>query len=81
MSAQPVNIGSVERIARVGFGALLGVAGVVLSVMPARSSVARRWLPRAVAVGFHLVVTGATGYSPLYARLRREPRALSAAEA
>lgn len=70
-----INIGTPERFARVilgGAAALLGV--VILAGGPGVWALVGSLL--LVAAGLDFVVTGATGYCPLYARLGHVPRTL-----
>lgn len=55
-----VNLTPAERVARVAVGAAAALAGPVLLVL----------------AGLDLVVTGATGHCPLYARLGHIPAQL-----
>ena len=70
-----VNITPVERIARVVIGGLGALTGVVL--LTSASGVLLIVLELLlVAAGLDLVVTGALGHCPLYARLGHVPAAL-----
>jgi hypothetical protein len=68
-----INIGTPERIARVVLGGLAAVVGVaILAGGPGAWGIIGALL--LVAAGLDFVVTGATGYCPLYARLGHVPR-------
>lgn len=67
------NIGNAERVGRVVIGAALAILGlVVLFNGPAFWGLVGAIV--ALAVGVDLIVTGARGYCPLYARLGHAPR-------
>ncbi len=70
-----INIGPVERVARVLLGTALTVIGIaILAGGPSTWGLAGAVL--LAAVGADLIVTGARGYCPLYARVGHTPRAL-----
>lgn len=70
-----VNIGAPERVARVLLGGAAAVLGVVvLAGGPGIWALLGSVL--LIAAGLDFVVTGATGYCPLYARLGHVPRSL-----
>ena len=70
-----VNITPAERIARVVIGGLAALTGVVL--LTSASGVLLIVLELLlVAAGLDLVVTGALGHCPLYARLGHVPTSL-----
>ena len=70
-----VNITPAERIARVVIGGLAALTGVVL--LTSASGVLLIVLELLlVAAGLDLVVTGALGHCPLYARLGHVPASL-----
>lgn len=69
------NISTPERVARVGFGGLTAVLGVVI-IAGGPSAWALIGALLLVAAGLDFVVTGAIGYCPLYARLGHVPRSL-----
>ena len=70
-----VNITPAERIARVVIGGLAALTGVVL--LTSASGVLLIVLELLlVAAGLDLVVTGALGHCPLYARLGYVPASL-----
>ena len=69
------NIGNGERVGRVILGAALAVLGIVVVVAgPSLWGWVGALL--AGAAGIDLIVTGARGYCPLYARLGHMPRSL-----
>lgn len=70
-----VNITPAERVARVAVGAAAALAGLVLLVA-ATSVWATALEVLLVLAGLDLVVTGATGHCPLYARLGHIPAQL-----
>ena len=69
------NISTPERVARVGLGGLAAVLGLVI-IVGGPSVWAFIGALLLVAAGLDFVVTGATGYCPLYARLGHVPRSL-----
>lgn len=69
------NISTPERVARVGFGGLAAVLGVVI-IAGGPSAWALIAALLLVAAGLDFVVTGATGHCPLYAWLGHVPRSL-----
>lgn len=70
-----INVSGAERTGRVLVGAVLAVVGaLILSGGPGFWGVIGAVL--LVAAGLDFVVTGATGYCPLYARLGHVPRSL-----
>lgn len=72
------NISTPERVGRVVIGAALAILGVaVLFSGPAFWGLVGGLV--AVAAGVDLIVTGARGYCPLYARLGHVPKSLSGA--
>ena len=73
MSRPSVNITPGERVGRVSGGALVAVLAVVLLTSSAPGPVAVILELLLLAAGLDLVVTGALGHCPLYARLGREP--------
>ena len=70
-----VNITPIERVARVVVGTLGAVAGVAL-LLSATSGLAVVLEVLLIAAGLDLLVTGATGHCPLYAKLGHVPRSL-----
>lgn len=69
------NIGSGERVGRIILGAALAVLGAIVAFSsPGFWGWAGAVL--AVAAGIDLIVTGARGYCPLYARFGHVPRSL-----
>lgn len=70
-----INITPAERAARIIIGGFGAVAGIVLLVgAPSPLAVALELL--LVLAGLDLVVTGALGHCPLYARLGHVPTSL-----
>jgi len=70
-----INIGAPERVARVLLGGAAAVLGVAaLAGGPGIWALVGSVL--LIAAGLDFVVTGATGYCPLYARLGHVPRSL-----
>lgn len=70
-----VNLSTTERVLRITLGGLAALAGVVLlSTAASATGVILELL--LVAAGLDLVVTGATGHCPLYARLGHVPTSL-----
>ena len=63
-----VNITPIERVGRIVVG-LLGVAGGALLLAGAASAIAVVLELLLILAGLDLVVTGATGYCPLYKKL------------
>lgn len=75
MSKHRINISTAERAARIVLGAMLGIVGVaILAGGPAVWGAIGALL--LVGAGVDFVVTGATGYCPLYAKLGHTPRSL-----
>ena len=70
-----INISPAERVARVGGGALATIAGVIL-LFGATSGIAVLLEVLLVLAGLDLVVTGALGHCPLYAKLGHTPASL-----
>jgi hypothetical protein len=70
-----VNITPAERIARVVVGTLAAIVGVVL-LTGATSGIAVLLDGLLVLAGLDLVVTGALGHCPLYAKLGHVPASL-----
>lgn len=70
-----INISPAERIARVLLGALgaLGGAGLLLSASAPLAVILEILL---VLAGLDLVITGALGHCPLYAKLGHVPSSL-----
>lgn len=68
MQRRETNVGTLERVARVGGGGLL--AALSLAVLIGGPSLILATLAIAgIALGLDFVYTGITGYCPLYARL------------
>lgn len=76
MRRPEINISPAERAARVAAGAVIAVVGLVL-LASAASAVAVVLELLLVAAGLDLVVTGALGHCPLYARLARRRAGVS----
>ena len=70
-----MNISRTERVARILVGGLGAVAGAVL-LASASSTIAVVLELLLVVAGLDLVVTGALGHCPLYARLGHLPASL-----
>jgi hypothetical protein len=70
-----INITPAERAARIVIGAVGAVVGIVLLV-GATSTLAVALELLLVLAGLDLVVTGALGHCPLYARLGHVPTSL-----
>jgi uncharacterized membrane protein (UPF0136 family) len=70
-----VNITPAERIARVVVGALTAITGAVL-LAGATSGITMALEVLLVLAGLDLVVTGALGRCPLYAKLGHMPASL-----
>ena len=69
MNTIGANVGTVERVTRIGGGALAALAG--LYVLVSGSSVWLNGLAVAgIVLGLDFIYTGVTGYCPLYAKLR-----------
>ncbi len=72
----PVNVTPPERVARIVIGTSAAIAGVVLlSAGPGILALVLEVL--LVLAGLDLVVTGALGHCPLYAKLGRLPSSLT----
>lgn len=70
-----VNLSTSERVGRIIVGFAGVVAGTALIAQASTALAAVLWVLLIVA-GLDLVVTGARGYCPLYARLGHIPRSL-----
>lgn len=70
-----VNITPAERVARVVLGTLAAIVGLVL-LTGATSGIAVLLDGLLVIAGLDLVVTGALGHCPLYAKLGHMPGSL-----
>jgi hypothetical protein len=70
------NITPAERAARIGIGGLGAVTGIVL-LAGATSALAVVLELLLVVAGLDLLVTGALGHCPLYARLGHVPTSLT----
>jgi len=76
MRRPPINISPGERVGRIVVGAAGAVAGTLLLLASTGGAVAAVLEVAVLLAGLDLVVTGALGFSPLYHRLGRAPRAL-----
>jgi hypothetical protein len=70
-----INITPAERVARIVVGGIGAVAGIVL-LAGATSALAVTLELLLVLAGLDLVVTGALGHCPLYAKLGHVPASL-----
>lgn len=70
-----INISPTERAARIMLGSLATLAGIVL-LTGAASALAATLEVLLVLAGLDLVITGALGHCPLYARLGHVPASL-----
>jgi Protein of unknown function (DUF2892) len=70
-----VNITPAERAGRIAVGSGAAILGVVM-LASAHGALAVVLLSLLVLVGLDLLVTGAIGHCPLYARLGHMPRQL-----
>lgn len=70
-----INISPIERVGRVLVGAVATIAAIVL-LTSAGSVLAVVLELLLLATGLDLMVTGATGHCPLYAKLGHVPRSL-----
>jgi hypothetical protein len=70
-----VNINDTERGARIAVGAMAVLGGVFL-LIAAGTALSVMLEVLLIAAGLDLVVTGATGHCPLYARLGHIPPSL-----
>lgn len=71
-----VNITSLERVGRIALGILGAVAGILLlRAADGATSVILELL--LVAAGLDLLITGAIGHCPLYAKLGHVPSSLT----
>ena len=70
-----VNISPPERAARIGLG-LAGVIGAALLLLGSSGSVTLLLAVLLGAAGLDLMVTGALGHCPLYAKLGHVPASL-----
>ena len=75
MKRPAVNITPFERVGRVLIGALGAIGGLVLLASAGTVGIAVLELLLVLA-GLDLVVTGALGHCPLYAKLGHVPRSL-----
>jgi Protein of unknown function (DUF2892) len=75
MKRPDINITPSERAGRIALGGAAAVVGLVLLVS-ASGALAVVLLALLVLAGLDLVVTGALGHCPLYAKLHHVPRSL-----
>jgi hypothetical protein len=75
MKRPTVNLTPTERVGRIGIG-LVGVIASILLLASAGGLLAVVLLTLLVLVGLDLIVTGALGHCPLYARLHHTPSSL-----
>ena len=75
MKRPVVNISTSERVGRILIGAVGAIGGLVLVAAAASPGVAVLEMLLILA-GLDLVVTGALGHCPLYAKLGHTPRSL-----
>jgi uncharacterized membrane protein HdeD (DUF308 family) len=78
MKRPTVNITPAERAGRIGIG-LLGVVAGILLLASASGPLAVVLLALLTLAGLDLIVTGALGHCPLYARLHHTPPSLRGA--
>ena len=78
MQRPQINITPIERTGRVAVGGAAAIAGILL-LISAGTAVAIVLETLLVLAGLDLVVTGALGHCPLYARLGHVPRSLRGA--
>ncbi|MBI2690851.1 MAG: DUF2892 domain-containing protein [Solirubrobacterales bacterium] len=76
MKRPVVNISSIERVGRMAVGGLGALAGVLLLLSAADSTIVVILELLLVAAGLDLIITGATGHCPLYSRLGHVPPSL-----
>lgn len=75
MRRPTINISSSERVGRILIGAVGAIGGLVLLAAAPSAGVAVLEVLLVLA-GLDLVVTGALGHCPLYAKLGHTPRSL-----
>ena len=75
MRRPTINISPAERVGRVLIGAIGFIGGIVLLTAGASAGLAVLEVLLALA-GLDLIVTGALGHCPLYARLGHVPASL-----
>ena len=75
MKRPKINLTPRERVGRIVFGGAGAIVGLVL-LTTAGTALAVVLLALLVLAGLDLVVTGALGHCPLYAKLGHVPRAL-----
>jgi hypothetical protein len=75
MKRPEINITPSERLGRIGLGGAAAVAGIIL-LASTSAALAVVLLTLLVLASLDLVVTGALGHCPLYAKLGHVPRSL-----
>jgi hypothetical protein len=75
MKRPEINITPSERVGRIALGGAAAIAGLVL-LIPASGALAIVLLALLVLAGLDLLVTGALGHCPLYAKLGHVPPSL-----
>ena len=75
MRRPTINISPLERIGRIVVGAL-GVVGGIVLLSAGAGAVATVFEVLLILAGLDLMVTGALGHCPLYARLGHVPTSL-----
>jgi hypothetical protein len=76
MRRPTINISPAERVGRILIGAVGFVGGLALLASGASAGIAVLEVLLALA-GLDLIVTGALGHCPLYAKLGHTPRSLT----
>ena len=76
MKRPTVNISRAERVGRILIGAVGFIGGIVLLAGGASAGIAMLEVLLALA-GLDLIVTGALGHCPLYAKLGHTPKSLT----
>lgn len=75
MKRPEINITTSERLGRIAIGGAAAIVGILL-LASASGALAIVLLALLVLAGLDLVVTGALGHCPLYAKLGHIPRSL-----
>lgn len=75
MQRPEINITPAERAGRIGIGGAAAIVGLIV-LASSSGALAVVLLALLVLAGLDLVVTGALGHCPLYARLGHVPRSL-----
>jgi hypothetical protein len=76
MKRPVVNITPIERVGRVLIGAIGAIGGLVLLVSASSAGIAVLEALLVLA-GLDMIVTGALGHCPLYAKLGHMPKSLN----